>query len=489
MNSTFRFLQRKSLWRSQRVGTGVATRIMTGLFILYFGAIFLVMGLNFDKIIEEFDTTENPLQKLHQYLFYYLIFELVMRVVFQEVSEVKYRQLCLLPISKNSIIHHILKGTAISFFNVLPLFFMIPFAVKNLAPEYGWIAAICWLLAVCSLLLFNNYVALQIKHWIANNPLYYLIPAVSAGLIYVVDSQGWLEISSILDLGLMSILNYLVPLFIFLLLPIGAYKLVFKRMRTQAYITSNYQAPTSIFEKLNFNRLGDRGFFGKVAQTNLRLMFRNKRTRTQVILGTLFLLYGLYLYSNDRNGPTQLLFWGLYMTGIMVLSFAQYIWSYQGSYTELLWTLPIPIKKYINAQYDFLILASLATTLPSMLYYFMNPDVPKINAAAFLFNIGINIPILLAAASYNKKKLDINTAGTFNMQGVNGMQFVFIFTVLLAPIFLYLPFSIFNYAELGLAVIGGLGIIGILLKPLSVRGIASLFSDNKYGLTEGYRSN
>ncbi len=483
------YLQWKKTWRSQRMGTGIAARIFMGFFVFYFGAIFLALGMFFPEIAEETSEGVDTIFILHRYVFYYLLFELIMRVIFQEVSEVQFRQLSLLPINKSKIVHYILGGTGLSIFNLLPLVFIIPAAFSTIQPVYGWLAALLWLLSMVCLLLFNNYLALQIKHWVSSNPIYYLgLVGVVAG-VFLVDYFEFLPLSVGFNELLKTVVQYYATVLLFAALSIGMYMLVFKRMLGQAYISGELKKSDSFFEKLNFDAIGDRGFFGLVAQLNLRLIFRNKRIRTQVIFGGLFLLYGLYLYSGDRYGPTFLLFWGLYMTGIIVLSFAQYIWSYQGDYFELVNTLPMPIKDYIRAQYNFLIVASVVTTVPSMLYYFMNPDIPKINLAAFFFNIGVNIPILLGAAVYNKKKLQTNTAGTFNMQGISGTQFLFIFVVLLLPIFIYLPFSFTGFQNTGLLVVGGLGLLGLLCRPLLIKGIAALFNEKKYGLTEGFRSN
>jgi hypothetical protein len=484
----FTYLQRKSIWRSQRIGAGIAARIFMGFFILYFGAIFLAIGFFFEEFIDEMDADTDPMLVLHQYLLYYLLFELVMRVIFQEVSEVKYRQLALLPVKRTSIIHFILRGTAVSFFNILPLFFIIPFGIRTMAPDFGWLGTISWMFATIGLLLFNNYFALQIKHWVTKNTMLYIVPALVAGGIYLVDSQGLLPISEYFHSLMMAVLKYSAPALLIWALTAFMYTLVHRRMLSQAYVSGDLKTSKPFLESLNFDRLGDKGFFGVVAQLNLKLMFRNKRVRTQVIMGSLFLLYGLIIYNQDSTGRTMYLFWGLYMTGIIALSFAQYLWSYQGAYVELLWTLPIPLKKYLNAQYNFLIVACIATTLPSMLYYFLVPSVPMINGAAFLFNIGINIPFLMMASAYSKKKIDIASAGTFNMQGINGAQFLFVFIVLLAPLFIFAPFAIFKQHRLGYLILGILGIIGLLLKPLLIQSIAKLIQEKKYGLTEGFRS-
>lgn len=485
----FRYLQSKNLWRSQKIGASIASRIFMALFILYFGAIFLALGLFFNDVIDNSEIAGDPLFLLHQYLFYYLLFELVMRVIFQEVSEVNYRQLALLPIKRSAIIHFILRGSAISFFNILPLFFIFPFAYKYLAPTYTILGVFAWVLAVICLLLFNNYVALQIKHWVTKNPMFYIFPIIFSSGLYLIDSQGWIPISTGFDKLMTFTLTTYFPVLIHLIVALSMYMIVHRRMHRQAYISGDLITSKPFLERLNFNGLDDRGFFGTVAQMNLQLMFRNKRIRTQIIMGAVFLLYGLVIYNQDRNGPTMLLFWGLYMTGIVALSFAQYIWSYQGSYVELLWTLPIPLKQYLKAQYDFLILACVVTTIPSLLYYFINPDVLMINITAFIFNIGINIPFLLFASAYSKKKIDIGSSGTFNMQGINGAQFLFIFIVLLAPLFIYAPFSIYNKKELGWIILSAIGVIGLLLRPIVIKGLVDLIQEKKYGLTEGFRAN
>lgn len=489
MRFIFQYLNWKNTWRSQRMGTGIATKIIMGFLILYFGAVFAVLGIFFDKIIEDSPFAEQPMLGLHTILFYYLMFDLVIRIIFQEVSEVKFRQLCLLPISRSRIIYYILRSTVLSIFQLLPLFFIIPFTIKHLIPDYGIILSLCWIIAVCSMLLLNNFLALQIKHKISGNPLFYVVPILIVGLLYLVDARSWIPISDYVNHFFIRVLEHGFTC----LIPVGVayamFRLVFRRMQKQAYISSDFLNRPNFMEQFSFGGLDNLGYFGLIAQLNLRLIFRNKRIRTQVLFSMIFLLYGLYLYRDGVYGPAFLLFWGLYMTGVIAMALAPYIWSYQGNYVELLFSLPISMKQYIRIQYNFLILVCLVTTIPSMFYYFMQPDVPKINGAAFLFNVGVNIPVLLLASTYNKKKLDINTAGTFNMQGISGMQFLFIFLVLVVPVFVFLPFSVFNRPDWGLSLLAIVGLFGLLLQPLIIRGIETLVKEKKYSLTEHFRSN
>ena len=471
------------------MGTGIVTRIILGFMILYFSLIFLVFGLFFEEMLEELGEGGNRILGLHRYIFYYLLFDLVIRVMFQEVTDVKFRELALLPISKSNIIHFILGSSVISFFNFLPLIFVVPAALSTIHPEYGTLSTIIWILSLFILLLFNNFLALQFKNWIANRIWLYPVIALCLGSIYLTDITTDHIVSSLFHSFMVCIPHFLAPLGTFLLTTVLIYRVNFSRMRNQAYVQER-KATSTIFEKFNFEGLSERGFYGLIYQLNLHQIFRNKRIRTQVIMGFIILLAGPFLFNSEYySGKGWQLFWGFYMTGILPLSLAQYLWSYQGDQIELIWSLPFSLERYVRAQYYFFILAALATTIPAMLYYFMDPALIPVFIVCFLYHIGVLIPFLMFAAAYNQKKLEINTTGTFNFQGIKGRQFVFIFGVLLAPIIIFAPFHVWGFTNLGLMVIGGIGLLGFLFHPLLLRGVAHNTMEKKYKLTEGFRSN
>ncbi len=484
------YLQRKKFWRSQRMGTSIVTRILMGLMLLYFSLIFAALGFFFGEILEDSGLKENPIFILHKYIFYYLLFELVIRIMFQEVSEVQFRQLSLMPLKKSSIVHYILGGSVFSFFNLAPLIFLIPVTIKTIAPEFGALGATFWVVSIFILLLFNNYFSLQLKHWTANIPWLYVVIAACAGGIYLLDLATGSALSQFFHQFMLWILTLLFPIILIILMAYGAYMLDHRRMLGQAYISGSALRSGSVLEKLNFEGLARHGFFGNIVQLNLHMMLRNKRIRTQVIMSFMILVAGLFFFTSDAyDGIGWHLFWGFYMTGIIPLSLVQYIWSYQGDYIELLWTLPMSLENYLTSQYYFYIMAALATAIPASFYYFLDPSLPKIFLVCFLYNIGILIPFLMFVAPYNRKKLDINTSGTFNYQGIKGRQFVFIIGILVTPIIIFSPFHVWGFTHIGLMVVGGMGALGLLLHKILIKLIVSFTEEKKYALTEGYRSN
>lgn len=483
------YLQWKQFWRSRRMGTTLATRAVMIFFSLYFALLFVGLGLVFNEMAEELFPDMEPMRLFNKYALYYLIFDLTARVMFQEVTDVKYRQLALLPIRKSSIVNYVLRTTMFSAFNLMPLLILIPVFVRTAIPAYGIGVAVLWLLALMLFLQFNNFLSLQLKRIVSKSPFYYAIIAALGAAIFFLDSQGYIPLSDYFA-SFMDLSRYAVPLAVALALVAGAYAAIFRWMRADAYISSGKKNKAGVLERLDVSGVGGESFFGNILQLNIQLVFRNKRLRMQFLMGLMILVFGGFLLSMEAySAPPWKIFWGFYLTGVLPLSLAQYMWSFQAGYFELLHTMPFSLKKYINAQYTVYWLAAALTALPAMLYYFLDPALPKYFIACFLYVLGLLVPFLMLASCYNRRKMEINTSGSFNMQGISGQQFIFIFGVLLAPIFIFLPFYVWKNIDMGLMVLGVVGVLGIVCRPLFVNLITSTSKEKKYSLTEGFRSN
>lgn len=483
------YLQWKQFWRSRRMGTTLATRGVMIFMTLYFSLLFIALGFVFNDMAAELHPEMEPIQLFNKYVLLYLIGDLIIRVMFQEVTDVKFRQLSLLPISKSGIVNYVLRTTMFSAFNLMPLLILIPVLIRTAIPAYGLGVGLVWLLAILAFLQFNNFLSLRLKQFVAKSPInYFAIAGIGSAIIFL-DNQGYLPLSDYFSQFMESVV-YAIPLLVAISLAFGAYMLIFKQMRGQAYVTSGSTEKLALLERVDVSNIGGESFFGNVLQLNIQHVFRNKRLRTQFMMGLLMLCFGGFLLSMEAySAPPWKIFWGFYLTGILPMTMAQYMWSYQASYYELLQTMPFSMKKYINAQYSVYWIASAITALPAMLYYFLDPALPKYFAACFLYVLGLLIPFLMLASCYNRRKMDISTSGSFNMQGVSGQQFVFIFGVLLAPIFIFLPFYVWQKIDMGLIVLGALGLVGILCRPLFLNLIVSTSKEKKYLLTEGFRSN
>ncbi|HAQ66108.1 MAG TPA: hypothetical protein DCR43_09700 [Bacteroidales bacterium] len=131
----------------------------------------------------------------------------------------------------------------------------------------------------------------------------------------------------------------------------------------------------------------------------------------------------------------------------------------------------------------------MAAWLITIPYVFLGWNILKINTAAFLFNAGFNIYVYMYFAAYNSKRIDLSRSGMMNYQGVGAKQFLVALPVMVLPILIYLPFGFFFGEDVGLLVVGGIGLLGLLLRNLILKQIVMFFVTRKYQLASGFRQN
>lgn len=88
--------------------------------------------------------------------------------------------------------------------------------------------------------------------------------------------------------------------------------------------------------------------FGGMApflQLDLKLMWRNKRTKTQVFISLLFVFYGLIFYIQDiyANMMPMFAFLGIFMTGIFLANFGQFIPAWDSAHYGTMMSQNIPL--------------------------------------------------------------------------------------------------------------------------------------------------
>ena len=127
MISRFLSLEWKQFFRSSYWQKSLALNILMVFLALYFIVIFLSLGLGLYPILKKQYPNADPLLIVNGFLFYWLLADLVMRFFFQKLPVMTIKPLLILPIKKSKILHYVLGKSAISFFNFLPLFSIIPF--------------------------------------------------------------------------------------------------------------------------------------------------------------------------------------------------------------------------------------------------------------------------------------------------------------------------------------------------------------------------
>ncbi len=83
--------------------------------------------------------------------------------------------------------------------------------------------------------------------------------------------------------------------------------------------------------------------------------------------------------------------------------------------------------------------------------------------------------------------MDLSNSSVFNYQGLGLMNWLVLIPAFIMPILIYAPFGMMGYKYTGLAVIGLIGIIGLLTRKFWIKLIVKSFYNKKYVMAEGFR--
>jgi hypothetical protein len=229
---------------------------------------------------------------------------------------------------------------------------------------------------------------------------------------------------------------------------------------------------------------------GAFALLELKMYVRNKRPRTMLFVAPLFLLYGLFFYTKPTYQEVSgfLILIGIFISGGFMMNFGLYFFAWESGHFDSILTANNTYKDYIKAKYFLMLATGTIIFLLSTFYIYFGVKILVINGVCFLFNIGVNSLLLLYFATNNTKHMDLSKGSAFNYQGVSGRHFVLIIPLLVIPIFIYLPFGIMDQANVGFALIGILGILGLLLREKMLDLITRRFIRKRYKMSEGFRN-
>jgi hypothetical protein len=147
----------------------------------------------------------------------------------------------------------------------------------------------------------------------------------------------------------------------------------------------------------------------------------------------------------------------------------------------------VDMDLYIKAKLSIGMLISTICFIITIPYLFFDIKILLINFVTFLFNLGFISYVLLYMATYNKKRMDLSKGGSFNYQGVGAANWLVLLPAFLLPVLIYVPFWFLGYNYAGFAVIGMIGLLGLLSRKFWIRVIERNFYKRKYIMADGFR--
>jgi len=478
----------KQFFRSPYWQKSIALNVLLVFFGLYFIAVFLGLGVSVYPILKKQFPESDPLILVNGFLFYWFLGDLMMRFFLQKLPVMNIKPLLVLPIKKRSILHYVLGKSAISFFNFLPLFAVVPFGIILMFENYGTSTAVSWMVLMFVFALIVNFLNFIIESKSAETELSFLPIILIGGVLFGINYFEILSLTALLASVVNSIIANPVLLSIPILILIGLYYVNYEILRKKLYLDASLKAKT---QEASTNNLEWTRRFGAIApflQLDLKLLWRNKRPRSSIFILVIGLLYGLFFYPNPvyKDFVPLFVFVGIFVTGIFMINFGQFIPAWDSGYYKLLMSQNIKYKEYLNSKFSLMVISSVIMFILSIPYVYFGWKILLIHFAAMIYNLGVNSYVLLYAGSFNRKRIDLTQRAAFNYQGTGAVQWLIGLPLMFVPmLFFYLPYKFINF-EAGIATLIILGGIGIVLHHRLMNKITQKYLKSKHKMISAF---
>jgi len=182
-------------------------------------------------------------------------------------------------------------------------------------------------------------------------------------------------------------------------------------------------------------------------------------------------------------------FVGIFVTGIFMINFGQFIPAWDSGYYKLLMSQNVKYKEYLHSKYALMIMSSIIMFILSIPYVYFGWKILVVHFGAMVYNLGVNTYIMLYAGSFNRKKIDLTQRAAFNYQGTGAVQWLVGFPLLFIPVGIFLiPYKLIGF-EAGVITLITLGGIGIILHQKLMQIITKKYLKSKHKMISAFEQN
>ncbi len=484
MFKKFLYLEWKQFTRSASFGTNLALKIILGSVAIIYSFLLLAGGIALFYALKKMNL--DPLHQLNKFLIYYFALDLGVRFIMQKIPVLNIRPLLNLPFKKSTIVNFSLGKTGLSFFNSIHFFFFFPFTIVLLIEGFDIISVLTWHLAMFSLIYINNFLNIIINNKDSLFVVFLVVISVFAGCQYY-------AVFNITDYTVIFFDNlfatkwvFLIPFFTMIFL----YYFTFNYFKNDLYLDAGLSSKHDIAKTENLTWLNQFGTLGTFLKNDIKLIKRNKRSKTTVVMSVLFLFYGLIFFKENSHQPQIMhIFAGIFVSGGFLFTFGQFVPSWDSSYYPLMMTQNIPYRNYITSKWWLIVIATTISTLFATFYLFYGLQVYLCILTGAIYNIGVNSHLVLLVGAYTKTPIDLATSkGAFGDKKAFNVQTMLIsLPKLLIPLFLYgFGFYVFNQ-NVGLIMVAVAGILGFSFRDKVFSLIEKVYKSEKYKTIDAYK--
>jgi hypothetical protein len=484
MIKKFLYLEWKAFIRSASFGTNLALKIILGFVAILYALALLMAGIGAFYGLKKMNL--DPLQEVNKYLIYYFLIDLAIRLVMQKIPVMNIRPLLALPFTRATIVNFSIGKTVLSFFNFLHAFFFLPFTIILLVEGYDVVSVILWHLAIVSLVYSNNFLNIILSNKDNVFTVFLGIVLILAGFQY----YNFFDITTYTSVFFDGLFStkwlFLLPV----LALTGLYYYTFHYLKNNLYLDAGLSTKHEIAETENLTWLNQFGTLGTFLKNDIKLIKRNKRSRTTVVMSLLFLFYGLIFFRENSHQPEVMrIFAGIFVSGGFLFTFGQFVPSWDSSYYPLMMSQNISYKGYLSSKWWLIVIATFISTILSSFYLYYGWQVYLTIVVGAIYNIGVNSHLVLLGGAYTKTPIDLTSSkGAFGDKKAFNMNAMLIsLPKLVLPILLYWAGSSIMNPNLGLVFVAVAGVLGFAFRDKVFSMIEKIYKTEKYKTLDAYK--
>ncbi|WP_281634387.1 DUF5687 family protein [Flavobacterium luteolum] len=483
MIKKFIYLEWKAFIRSASFGKNLTMKIIIGFLMIYFSLIFISMGVGAFYLLKEMKL--EPLVTVNKFLIYYFLSDLVIRLLLQSIPVLNIKPLLVLPLKKTTIVHFSLGKTILSFFNWIHALFFIPFTVVLILNGYDVVQIIFWHLGVMSIIYINNFLNIILSN-IDKLFTLFLVLIVALGLaqyyqLFNITVFTTPFFQSFYDIdGL-----FLIPILVLIVLHI----FTFKYFERNLYLDAGLSVKQDEASTENLSWLNQFGTLGTFLKNDIKLIKRNKRSKTTIVMSVIFLFYGLIFFGNTHQPQAMQIFAGIFVSGGFLFVFGQFVPSWDSSYYQLMMTQNIPYRGYITAKWWLIVIATFISTILASFYLLFGWESYLTIIIGAIYNIGVNSHLVLLGGAFTKTPIDLSSAGGAfgDKKAFNVNAMLLSLPKVFLPVLLYWLGLHYGNKTVALSLVAGAGILGFIFKEKVFSIIEKRYKMEKYSTISAYK--
>lgn len=480
-------LEWKSFTRSASFKVNLALKILMLLGALFGILYFLALGVGAYFLIEK-KISPNPLEVINRFLIFYLLADLVLRYFLQKMPILNIKPLLYLPLTKNQVVSFGINKTILSFFNIIHAFFFIPFSIVMLFKGHPFINVLGWHVAILGLIYCNNFINIFVNN---KDVIFYTV----VGIIIVLGASIYYDLFDVtVYTGPVFQAFYDMPYLAItsIILAFILYKMAFNYFRKNFYLDAGLAKKVDIAQTDNMTWLDRFGSVSTFLKNDIKLIRRNKRSKTTVLMSVLFIFYGLLFFTGSieaYDGPFWRVFAGIFVSGGFLFSFGQFVPSWDSSYYPLMMSQNIRYREYLESKWFLMVIATIVTTLLASFYLYFGWQAYAAVVVGAIYNIGVNSHIVLWGGAYIKTPIDLtsNKKAFGDKKAFNVKTLLLTIPKLLLPMVIYALGHFLHGEVLGFLLVAVFGLIGFMFKNKVFEIIEKIYKTEKYKTLAAYK--